>query len=109
MHNETQERKNHSSNIGGIFAGLLLGGLAGAVAALLLAPQSGKVTRTQIKEKGLELRDRTTEFAEDTMAQVRSSADRLTGNGREKIAEQLDRVSDAVQAGKRAIQSPSAG
>lgn len=108
MDNETQERKYHSSNVGGVFAGLLIGGLAGAVAALLLAPQSGEETRMQIKEKGIELRDRTTEFAEDTVAQVRSSAERLTGNGREKIAEQLGRVSDAAQAGKKAIQSPSA-
>jgi len=108
MENENQERKHQTGNIGGVFAGLLIGGLAGTLTALLLAPQSGKETRMQIRAKGIELRERTTEFVEDTMAQVRSSADRLTVEGREKIAEQLDRVSDAAQAGKRAIQSPSA-
>lgn len=107
MNNETQERKHHDSNVGGVFTGLLIGGLAGTIAALLLAPQSGEETRRQIRDKGIELRDRTTEFVEDTMAQARSSAKRLTADGREKIGEQLDRVSDAAQAGKKAIQSPS--
>jgi gas vesicle protein len=107
MDNNTQVRKYHGSNVGGLFAGLLIGGLAGAVAALLLAPQSGEETRLQIREKGIELRDRTTEFVEDSVAQVRSGANRLTVDGREKIAAQLDRVSDSAQAGKKAVQSPS--
>jgi gas vesicle protein len=118
MENETQERKHHNSNIGDVLTGLLIGGLAGTITALLLAPQSGEETRRQIREKGIELRDRTAELVEDTMAQVRSSADRLGLEGREKYkelkqqgqdlaVEQLDRVSDAAQAGKKAIQSPS--
>jgi gas vesicle protein len=95
---------------------MLIGGLAGAVTMLLLAPQSGKDTRRQIQEKGIELRDQTTELVEDTMAQVRSGANRITIGGREKakellqqgqalVVEQLDRVSEAAQAGKMAIQS----
>ena len=40
--------------------GLLVGGLAGAGAMLLLAPQSGEQTRTEIREKSLQLRDQTT-------------------------------------------------
>ena len=43
---------------GSFLAGVLIGGLVGAAAALLLAPQSGEETRTQIREKSIEIRDR---------------------------------------------------
>ena len=83
---------------------------------LLLAPQSGEETRILLREKGAELRDRTSDMVEETMAQVRLNANKITMGGREKIkelkqhgqelaVEQLDRVSEAAQAGKKAIQS----
>lgn len=111
--NETPQQHN---NFVGILAGLVVGGLVGAVTMLLMAPQSGRDTRMQIQEKSLELRDRTTEMMEETMAQVRLNANRVTVGGREKFnelkqqgqelaVEQLDRVSEAAQAGKKAIQS----
>ena len=114
MINENQEIKYHNS-IFGVLAGMLVGGLAGAVTMLLLAPQSGKDTRLQLREKGIQLRDRTTEVVEETMAQVRLNADKITMGGSEKIkelkhqgqelvVEQLDHVSEAAQAGKKAIQ-----
>jgi gas vesicle protein len=74
---------------------------------LLLAPQSGEETRRQIREKGIELRDRTTELIEDTVAQGREKFNELKLQGQDLVAGQLDRVSDAAQAGKTAIQSPS--
>jgi gas vesicle protein len=113
MSNENQKTKG-DKNIAHVFTGMLLGSLAGAVTVLLLAPQSGKETRTQLKEKGLELRNRATEVVEDGVAQVRTNIDKITTSGREKIkelkqqgqelaADQLDRVSAAAQAGKKAI------
>jgi len=115
MNNENKELEYHNNNIFGIISGMPLGALAGAVTMLLLAPQSGKDTRTQIQEKGIELRDRTTGIVEDAMAQVRLDRNRLTMAGREKIkdlkqqgqelvVEQLEHVSEAAQAGKKAIQ-----
>jgi len=75
---------------------------------LLLAPQSGRDTRKQIQEKSIELRDRTTELVEDTMTQVRTKANKLTADlkerGQEIAGTQLDHVSEAAQAGKKAIQ-----
>ncbi len=116
MINETQEYKSPSNNILNVVVGMLIGGLAGAVTMLLLAPQSGKDTRAQIRNKSVELRDRTDEIVEDTLAQVRSSVDKITLDGREKIkalkqhsqelvAGQLEHVSEAAQAGKKAILS----
>jgi gas vesicle protein len=109
MIHENQEYRYPTNNIVSVLTGMLIGGLAGAVTMLLLAPQSGKDTRKQIQEKGIELRDRTTELVEDTMAQVRTKANKLTVDlkerGQEIAVEQLDHVSEAAQAGKKAIQS----
>ena len=44
--------KEKSMGLGMVFGGLLIGGLVGAVAVLLAAPQSGLQTRMMIKEKG---------------------------------------------------------
>ena len=116
MTKQNQKSKRHGNNIFGIVAGLLVGGLAGGVTMLLLAPRTGKDVREQIQKKGLELRDRTSDMVEDAMAHVRTSANKITATGYEKIkeikqqgqdlaVEQLDRVTDAVQAGRKAIQS----
>jgi len=42
---------------GAFLVGFIVGGLTGAVAALLFAPQSGEETRAVIKERSIELRD----------------------------------------------------
>jgi len=114
MLHDNQEYLYHNNNVFGVFMGLLVGGLAGAVTMLLLAPQSGKDTRLQIQKKGIELRDQTSKMIEDTMLQVRSSAGKISVGGRKKaeellqqgqalVVEQLDHVSEAAQAGKKAI------
>ena len=105
MMNEIQYPRN---SLSGILVGVLVGGLAGAVTMLLLAPQSGKDTRTQIRAKSIELRDRTNELVEDTLAQVRTSAQKVQMGvkdyGKAQAAEQLDNLSEAAQAGKKAVE-----
>ncbi len=116
MNNEDQEPQAKNNNFLSVLFSLLIGSLAGAITMLLLAPQSGKETRIQIQEKGIELRDLTTEMVEDAMAQVRLDRNKLTMSGRKKaqeliqqgqtlVVDQLDRVSEAAQAGKKAIQN----
>jgi gas vesicle protein len=113
MNNENQEPKSQSA---GVLTALLIGGLAGAVTMLLLAPQSGEKTRKQIEHKSIELRDQATDLVKDTISQGRSKASKLMTSGRkhfkalkhqgqELAAEQLESVSDAVKAGKKAILS----
>src|SRR5687767_3121562 len=108
MIHENQEYEYSTHNRRGVLGGMLIGALAGAAAALLLAPQSGKDTRRQIQEKSIELRDRTTELVDDTMAKVRTNANRITmdlkSRGQEVAVEQLENVSEAAQAGKKAIE-----
>ena len=106
----------YRNNVVNVIAGLLVGGLAGAGAMLLLAPQSGEKTREQIQEKSIELRDQTVGMFEDAMDQVRTDGMKLTKDGRKKakellqsgqelVIEQLEHVSDAAKAGKKAIQN----
>jgi gas vesicle protein len=64
--------------------GVLLGGVAGAVTALLFAPQSGQETRQQIQQKAAELRDQTTSTVENTFTQVQSKASQLKADLGEK-------------------------
>lgn len=125
---ENHNQQPHQNNSFNVFVGLLVGSVAGAVTMLLLAPQSGEETRKKIQEKGMELRDRTFEAVEGTMSQVRAKTNELTSSGREKfdelkasgreklndlkqqgqelVVEKLDRVSEAAEAGKKAIQKP---
>ncbi len=116
MIHENQEYKYPTNNALDVLVGMLIGALAGAATMLLMAPQSGKDTRIQIQEKGIELRDRTTGMMDDAIAEVRLDRNKITMGGRRKaqellhqgqalVVEQLDRVSEAAQAGKKAIQS----
>ncbi len=109
MIHENQAFKYTSNNTLSVLGGVLIGALAGGIAALLLAPQSGKDTRRQIQEKSIELRDRTTELVDDTMTKVRTNANKITmdlkNRGQEVATEQLENVSEAAQAGKKAIES----
>lgn len=115
MLNDNQEFPHYKNNFFSVLIGVLVGGLAGAVTMLLIAPQSGKDTRIQIQKKGIELRDQTSKMVEDTMDKVRLSADKITIGGRKKaeellqqgqdlVVEQLEHVSEAAKAGKKVIQ-----
>lgn len=56
--------------IGAFGVGFLVGGVTAAVSTLLLAPQSGKETRTMIKDRSIELRDRAQHTYEETIARA---------------------------------------
>ena len=70
---------------GDFLAGLLVGALVGAAAALLMAPQSGEETRTLIHDKGVELGHK---------------ADELSVEARQRAVELQARMQQAVEEGK---------
>ena len=116
MVNENQVPEYHNNNILSVLVGLLVGTLAGAITMLLLAPQSGEDTRMQIRERGIELRNQTTGMMDEAVAQMRLNRNKITMGSRQKaqellhqgqalVVEQLDHVSEAAQAGKKAIQN----
>jgi gas vesicle protein len=73
------------NGIGMLFVGLLLGGLTGAVVALLFAPQSGAETRTLIKDKSIELRDKAQETAEQARARTDEVVRQLKEQGQNAV------------------------
>lgn len=95
--------------------GLLLGNLTGAVVMLLLAPQSGKKTRRQIRRKGQKVHKQTADTLHDGMNQIRDKthqvttslqdqAEKLQQHGQDVVEDQKDRWGPVVEAGKTAIQ-----
>lgn len=79
-------------------AGVVLGGLVGAAAALLLAPQPGEETREQLREKSIELKDRMIDLTEE----ARKKAEDLQSEGRTVVESQTARVKEAIDEGKKA-------
>jgi gas vesicle protein len=116
MENDFVEHVEVINNTKNVLIGVLIGGLAGAVAMMLFAPQSGKRTRAQINRKSIQLRDRTTKSVKKAVAQVRSETNRITAEvqekagelkqlGQDKLVKQLDRVSAALDTGKTAAEA----
>jgi gas vesicle protein len=94
---------------GDFFAGFVVGALLGAAAALLFAPQTGEQTRTLIRERGIELKERADELsiearkrAEEFQDQARDRASELSGQAKGKARGLQTRVQQAVDEGKAA-------
>lgn len=113
---------DRDGDLGSFLSGLIIGGLVGAAAALLLAPQSGEETRTIIRDKSIELKDRAAETADEARAraeaaaadararaeevaqQARERAEELRRKGMEVYEDQRTKIELAVKAGKDAAQ-----
>jgi gas vesicle protein len=61
-------------DFGAFLLGFIIGGMAGAVTALLMAPQSGDETRTYIREKAIEIKDKAGETVDEAYAQAEKAA-----------------------------------
>ncbi len=119
---------DNNNELGSFLAGFVIGGLVGAATALILAPQSGQDTRSQIAGKGQELREqsgerlqqyrdlagsRTQEYREragSTLAEARGRLQETGGpvleqarivldSGKERAAQVKDQVSSYVRKG----------
>ncbi|MDO8588873.1 MAG: YtxH domain-containing protein [Armatimonadota bacterium] len=78
--------------------GMLLGGIAGAAAALLYAPQEGAQTREQVKEKARAARER----AAGVVGEAKESAQKAGSRGRTLLEEKKAQVREAIEAGRKA-------
>ena len=87
-------------DFGAFLIGFIAGGVAGAVAALLLAPQSGEETRALIKDKSIELRDK----ASETAGKARIKVDEYAAEAKSRGKELVDSAKKAV-AKKRPAES----
>jgi gas vesicle protein len=95
-------------------AGLAFGGVISAVVMLLVAPQSGRKTRRQIRRKGKALRHQASGAVDDKVAQVRAKArqvsdrvydqaEALQERGQEAVDQQKKRWAPVAKAAEKAV------
>jgi gas vesicle protein len=75
------------SKVGIFTGGMLFGGLIGAAVMLLLAPRSGKRTRTKMQHQYDELRELLDERLEDAEEDLRTQTHRVASNVRGAVKE----------------------
>ncbi len=90
-------------DFGSFLVGFVVGGLTGAVVALLFAPQSGEETRTVIKEKGIELREKASQTSEEALARAKEAAADAKARYDELSAEIKTRGQDVIASAKKAV------
>ena len=78
---------NGNNNTGTVLLALVLGGVVGAVAGVLLAPRSGTETREKIKE-----------FADELLEKTGSTLE----GGKEFVVDKKTAINSAIKAGKEA-------
>lgn len=118
LENELETVYHRTRPVKPILGGFLVGSVIGVATALLFAPRTGQETRAEIRDRAVDLRDRTTETVKDTVSQARSKAseikDTVTDTVREKaeelkqrgkhtISRTLDDVSEAADNGKKKV------
>ena len=92
---------NRWCSLGAVGLAFVTGGLAGAAVALLLAPQSGRESREQVRGYARRAEEHVHELA-DTATQVMDQA--VDDKGREFIKDNQAVLTEAVAAGRTAMQ-----
>ena len=118
LENEFETIERRTRPVKPILGGFLVGSVIGVATALLFAPRSGVETRAEIRDRAVDLRDRTSGTVKDTVSQaksrayeikdnvtdtVREKAEELKQRGKHTINRQLDEVSDAAETGKQKV------
>ena len=88
---------------GAFLVGFIVGGLTGAVVALLFAPQSGEATRAMIKDKSIELRDKAQLTAEEALA----AAETMAADARARADELASAIRRPKKSGGAVASAPA--
>lgn len=94
---------DRDSDLGAFLSGVIIGGLVGAAAALLLAPQSGEETRAIIKERSIELKDKAAETAEEARHRAEMAAIDARHRAEELGQQAKERAEEAIKRGQEVI------
>lgn len=90
---------NGGVSIGTVFLAMVTGALAGAVAALLLAPQSGQESREQLRGYAR----RAEEGIRDVGERAGQEFEKVVQKGRELYEENKSVLGEAFEAGREAM------
>jgi gas vesicle protein len=94
------DMSEHNGDFGAFVAGFLIGGLVGAATALLLAPQSGEETRTLIRDRSIELKDKAVETAEQARHRAETALEDARKRAEIAIEETKHRAEELAQLAK---------
>ncbi|MFZ4657304.1 MAG: YtxH domain-containing protein [Caldilineaceae bacterium] len=105
---QTQHRADYF--LPGLAIGTLLGGAIGGLAALWLAPQSGKQLQTLMHKQGKTLKhqaDKATshvvEQIEDTVAQTAEQVQTLRHDGEQFLNDRVEMINQAALSAKKSV------
>lgn len=87
-----------------LFSGILIGGLIGAAIALLMAPQSGEKTRKMIQEKSIEIRDKTTDSVDESIARAENALNDLRKRMDDFSGKTRKQAEEVVHRGEKELQ-----
>jgi gas vesicle protein len=92
-------------------SGVLVGGLIGAALGLLLAPRAGEETLSELRAKGIELKEQVEQKAQDARArtenmanEMRSKAESVVNETRTRVQQQGERLGRVAESATRAAQ-----
>jgi gas vesicle protein len=105
---------DETNDIGTFLAGFVIGGLVGAAVALLLAPQSGLETRTMIRDRGIELKDKAVVAGQDVRTRADMAVSDIKTRADTAVTDIKTRADSAVsevraRAGKKPPEAPTGG
>jgi gas vesicle protein len=84
--------ENKKFNYGGFMKGILIGGILGTIVALFAAPHSGAETRQILREKGVELKDKTAQTFDNAREQVETAI----SDTRQRADEVVQRIGEQI-------------
>lgn len=87
-----------------LIAAFAVGGLVGAGIALLMAPQSGQETRSQIRDKGIAIKDKAVGTAEETKARAEKAIDDLANQTKDRVASMTHQGKEMIENEKAQLQ-----
>ena len=97
---------SESNNFGAFVMGFVVGALSGAIASLLMAPQTGDETRQLIKDKAIELKEKGGVTFEETEKKAEEAYKEAVTKAQELGSTTVEKVSETVKKVKKTVEVP---
>ena len=95
-------------DFGAFLVGFLVGGVSGAITALLLAPQSGEETRTMIKDRSIELRDQASATVEESLDKAEKAANDAIKKAETLLEQAKTKATEVAEQGQVVLEDTKA-